>query len=353
MRSVAYSLLLQRAAEATGRVFTDLSVTDAGLLKGFFNTRLREAWEKWLWPDLMLDEMRNFRPTWAGSANGPADEYFYADANKYYQALKASFLQPPALAPNYVENSAFWAELTSSYSADTWIATSAYAPGAKVYYPFRQSFYQCHTAVPAGGGGILPTDTTNWGPLNPFERYVAYQQLNKTELGDVIAVYDKDPRIFLDARPLGWTEGVKGIDVYEPTVNTVWVHWRQKCPILRGATFNAAAIYDPGEQVYFSVTSSGGTINADFYDCLATTAAGESPGTTPAKWSKVALPYAFAEWLIHAAAADLLSKDGHDDWSGDEMTLATGALTAELDKQERQKGQVPPFEVGLRKSVYR
>jgi hypothetical protein len=131
----------------------------------------------------------------------------------------------------------------------------------------------------------------------------------------------------------------------------VWVEHRLRAPFLKGANFSATPTYAVDEQIYFSQTSNAGNVTANFYDCLTTTSAGESPVTAAAKWSLVQVPYIFGEWLIHAAAADMLSKDGKDDWSRDEMTLAQEALLKELDKLERQQGQERPFEMRIREAV--
>src|SRR5262245_64704374 len=98
MRTVAYNEILQKATEATGRIYADLSVQEAGLLKGFINTRLRHIWELKDWPDLVPVEERFFRADWssgttyAASAAGAAVEVFYPPAQKYYQSVKAANL---------------------------------------------------------------------------------------------------------------------------------------------------------------------------------------------------------------------------------------------------------------------
>ena len=344
MRSIPYTDILQKAAEASGRIYADLSREEAGLAKGFIGTRLKQIWEKWPWPDLMLVEERKFRPEWdAAKTYAAAEEAYFTPGRKYFQSLRAANTNhAPQTGVPLVENSAWWAECAAGYSGEDYSAAVAYAVGAKVYYPTTGRYYQAHTA----GTGNAPSDITHWGVLTPFNRYVAWEQPGFTKLGDVLEVFDRDPRVFDGALPLRWMESALGIEVLR-NVATAWLQWRKLTPFLKGATYDATKAYVSGEQVYYSQTSGAGNVVADFYDCIADAPAGQAP-TVTTYWAKVEIPFVFGEWLIHAAAADLLSKDGKDDWSGDEMNLATEMLLHELDKQERQKGQEPPLQVKQR-----
>lgn len=343
MRSIPYSDVLQKAAEATGRVFADLSREEAGLLRGFIGTRLKQIWEKWLWPDLMTSEERKFRAEWSSATTYAATtEVAYTPARKYYQSLRAANTNhAPATGATFVENSAWWAECAKAYEGPNYDSTKAYAVGDRVYYPDTDRHYQAHTA----GTGNAPTDTAHWGVLTPFNRYVAWEQPGLTKLGDVIEVWDRDPDIFENALAVPWKEAARGIEVFQ-SVFTVWPQWRKSSPFLKGNLFLANTAYVVGEQVYYSQALASGNKVADFYDCIADTT-NQLP-TDTAKWAKVEIPYAFGEWLIHAAAADLLAKDGKDDWSGDEMALAQECLWQELDKQQRQKRQEPALRVPQR-----
>lgn len=346
MRAIPYSDVLQKAAEASGRIFVDLSREEAGLLRGFIGTRLKQIWEKWLWPDLMMSEERKFRAEWSGGTTYAAGaEVAYTPARKYYQSLRGSNTNhAPATGATFVENSAWWAESDRSYSGANYDAAKAYAVGDRVYYPPTDRWYQAHTA----GTGNLPTNTSFWGVLTPLVRYVAYEQSGFTKLGDVIEVWDKDPEVFEGALGVPWREAARGIEVFQ-SLFSVWPQWRKLSPFLKGNLFIAATAYAVGEQVYYRQTLTSGNVVADFYDCIAATT-NEAP-TDTTKWAKVEIPFVFGEFLSHAAAADLLSKDGKDDWSGDEMALAQEMLLHELDKQQRQKGQEPALQVMQRQAV--
>lgn len=336
MRTIPYSDILQRATEATGRIYADLSKEEAGLLKGFTGTRLKQVWEKWPWPELVLVEKRAFRPNWDEAKTYAArEEVYFLEARKYYQSLRAANLaNEPATGDPLVENSAWWAECQKAYESAPFDNAKAYAVGDKVFYPKTGLSYQAHTA----GTGNLPTDADFWGALTPFVRYVAWEQPGKAALGDVLGVTASNPYTQLIEEPLAWRETDLGILVFT-SLPTVWVRFRQRPPFLKGNLFDATKEYAAGEQVYFAQTSAAGNVTGDFYEALEDVDAGDDPDSEPDQWRKVAIPYVFGEYLIHAAAADLLSKDGKDDWSGDEMALANELLLAELDKEERQKGQ--------------
>lgn len=359
MRTVPYSDVLQKATEATGRVFADLSVSEAGLFRGFLGTRLRGAWEMTEWPDLLRTEERKFRAEWDGTVTygapsaSSAVEVFYAPSQKYYQSLRGTNLNhaPATFAGNvWTENSAWWAESKTSYGGNDWAATTVYAVGTIVRRTTGtgadQRFYQCHTAHTSGAS----FDTTQFGILTDFDRYVAYEQTGLVKFGEVLAVLNRNPKIQQAPMRLKWRLSDNGVQVYD-SVPTCWLRYRLRAPFLKGANFQGTAAYAVDEQVYFSSTSAAGNVTANFYDCLATTVAAESPITAPAKWALVPIPYTFAEWLIHASAADMLSKDAKDDWSADEMILAQEAIQKELDKLERQQGQEPACDFRMREAI--
>lgn len=342
MRAIAYSDVLQKAAEASGRIFVDLSVQEAGLFRGFIGSRLRSAWEAMAWPDLTPAERRFYRPIWSSGNYAQGTELFYWPTKKYYRRIASNLATD---APEAVAGA--WAEALSSYAPADWDSTKAYVAGDQVFYPANGKTYQCWTAHT----NQTPTTTAYWGELVPFDRYVAYEQSGQVKLGDVLGVWDTNPRIFANAAPVSWRLSTNGVQVFD-TVPYVWVEHRVRAPFLKGANFSATAAYAVDEQIYFSQTSAAGNVTANFYDCLVATSAGDSPVSAAVKWSLVSVPYIFGEWLIHAAAADMLSKDGKDDWSRDEMTLAQEALLKELDKLERQQGQEAPFEVRVRQPVF-
>jgi hypothetical protein len=53
--------------------------------------------------------------------------------------------------------------------------------------------------------------------------------------------------------------------------------------------------------------------NGDFWVATESVAAGQSPGTHPAKWRKLAIPHQFREYLMAEAAALLMPGEGQHD----------------------------------------
>lgn len=53
--------------------------------------------------------------------------------------------------------------------------------------------------------------------------------------------------------------------------------------------------------------------DGDFWLCKSATAAGQSPTTTPAKWTKQEIPAAFRRYLVTASVAKILPGEGKTD----------------------------------------
>lgn len=63
-------------------------------------------------------------------------------------------------------------------------------------------------------------------------------------------------------------------------------------------------------QVYFE---SGGV--GDWYDCIAVTAAGESPATAPDKWRKISIPQCLEQPIVDLALAFIERGEAQSDKS--------------------------------------
>lgn len=183
-----------------------------------------------------------------------------------------------------------------------------------------------------------------WGLLTPFQRYVAYDQTDVngnalTPIGELFTATDKDPRITTKVCRLPFTLTQAGFAFTQLHHNFafVWLKYRLQRPLLTGDVFDATQVYTSGRQVYYAdpVTAVG-----NFYTCTATTTAGQSPATTPGKWTLVALPYLFAEYLVQGGYADWLTQDGQTDKAAAVEGMCEQLLEMEADKLQRQQGQV-------------
>lgn len=281
-------------------------------LRTSHHLRLAAAWQNQIWPFLNVrGEKRFFRDQYSLSSTYTAtNEVFYIGPRKHYQALTSvPTSQPPATqsGSSWTTNLTYWAESATVYSAAEYVSTATYTRGKQVFYTPTQRYYQLHAATSTGNA---PTDTTKWGVLTEFRRYVAYEQTGQTAFDHVFAIWDQDPGVRGDARRV---QGVKkGSIGYFVLQDLPWVYldYRARPSSLSGDAWDQLTAYASGDQVYFEGTTF--TYRGNFYTCTATTSAGQSPQTTPAKWTVVPIPFAFQDYLIHGAAADWLRPNTED-----------------------------------------
>jgi len=201
----------------------------------------------------------------------------------------------------------YWAVCEESYGASTYSRSTAYVVGDQVYYPPTDREYQCITAAAAG---FLPTNTTYFAPLTDFDRYVALEQTGETKIGDVVGVYDKSPIVWRNAKELDYVLTPDGIQVTSDS-DTVWVEFKAKAPALVGDTFSTSATYTANlDQVYYRSSSTPSSYPGNFYDCIVTTTAGQSPETTAASWRLIEIPRLFQRYIEQGAYADYLVSEG-------------------------------------------
>jgi hypothetical protein len=118
----------------------------------------------------------------------------------------------------------------------------------------------------------------------------------------------------------------------------VFVAFREPCPIFRGAVFDALAVYAAGDVVYYA--SGSGAYEGDYWECLATTTAGEDPADTPAKWNKLLFPLWLQTPVARKAFADYLRYGGQREDAQVEDESADDELFDEQLLQTSQQGQV-------------
>lgn len=336
MRTVDYSLILREAVDRFGDDYDTLQATEQTRFRGFFSKRLRKAYEEEWWPDLMRTEKRFFRDDYAAAtAYTAGTEVYLPDSDKYYQAVQATTGNAPATGSPLATNLQYWADSATSYSASNWASGKAYIRGDQVWYPQKNKFYQCHTAHTSSS--TLTPDATGgnnrWGALTEFDRYAGYNQTGKTSLDDVTVamVWDKNPKLYRDAKELDWFLSANGVQV-RSSVTKCWVEFRVRPPILKGDKFDAAKAYAIDEQIRFD--NSG---ISNFYDCLAATTAGESPVSAAAKWQIVQIPAFLHQYLVQGAYAEALKAEGLSDKADDENFVAEAILSEQVGKLRGQQ----------------
>ena len=336
LRTCNYVEVLNGSADLCGLDRDNLASVDFKQLRQAHDRRLQTAWEFDLWPELLRAEKRYYRDLYAtataytASTATSATEVYFPSSGKYYQNVKASTGVDPANAAGTV-NSTNWAESQTSYSASNFGTTTTYAVGDKVYYPTTDRYYVMHTV---GGGFPVPTTTTNWGILTEFDRYIAYSQTGKTAIGSVFEVADKGDRYTTRSQTDAWFLSENGIQINTPSAYA-WVTYRIRTVRLTGELFSATATYSVGNQVYYSATGTPG----NFYDCITSTSAGETPVSAPTKWSVTSIPLIFQRYLELGGYSDWLRNTGQIEKALQEEQVAMALLADQsqlLVGQQRQ-----------------
>lgn len=283
----------------------DEAKTDVKRFRDFHSNRLRTAWRFAPWPELTRVEQRQFRQDWAvGTTYAAGAERYYPVSQGYYVALRASTGEAPDDGDGNTNN-AYWARLDSNDAgaANEWVTGTVYAVGDRVVNLTDRLTYQCHTAHTAGAS----FDSTKFGEVPEFIRSLDYDQSWETnEIGDVLEVFDRNPRTNWNAQPVRYEVENDRIIVLDNDVVTVWVQYRQPVPRLFGDEYASGTAYTAGQQIYYSA----GAVRGDFYTVLETTTAGQTPESHASKFSKVSIPEVFGAYLKQGAFADYLPAEG-------------------------------------------
>lgn len=307
MLTSSYADVQTLAASEAGLDAPNLNSTEFAKFRTWISKRLRSGYEWGLWTDLLRWEKRYFRKLYVPATTYQyADEVYYPLTQKYYQAVLPGGFSgvTPSTALGVVQ-SQYWAETVPVFSESNWVSTHAYTVGDRVYYPVDDTFY---AGVDVSNAVTPGSDPTIWAPLIPFNRYVDYAQDLQTAIGTVIRVRTADERYSTNAQPVAWFPSDLGIQVQD-SVPFVHVRFRIRSPRLTGAAFDSTLVYTGGiSQIYYSDANTAG----NFYDCLTTTTAGQSPITAASKWDLVEIPDFLVEYLAAATVADFLRSDGQN-----------------------------------------
>lgn len=301
MRTVTYDSILRGSVELAGQTFPPLA-QDGLTWRGWIEKELQTAWEAELWPDLMRTEQRYLRGLYDAVVTYAAGaEIYYPTERKYYTAIRVSTGNAPT-------SLAYFSESKLGYSASDYSAAAAYVAGSQVYYPVTDLFYQAHTA----GTNHVPTNASFWGPLVPFVPVLAYEQTGQNVLGDVVGVWNKNPRVFTSAARIPYRLTDVGVSLWG-IVSSLWVEYRIRPRKFFGDVYDVLSTYDADDQVYLS---------PDFYTANTPADAGETPLTAPNGWDVVSIPEIFKAYVIHAAYVRWLRSDGQNDKAAQEGAIA-------------------------------
>src|SRR5947207_3328382 len=246
-RSVYESILRRHGLDPVGDAVTHDTLR---AVTEHINTRLSFAWHYWEWPQLTFMQNRAFRTVWTNAlqflkvnAEGVPDELYYATNGNYYRVLSTAPSDPP-------------------------IAT-------------------------------LPTNTTYFEQFTLVDRYILLDQVNQTPIGDVIAIYDNDPRLSVNrmAQKLPFRPTEREITLtWAGTSGTVWLVFKIVPSEFTAIPFVVGKTYALGDSIYHPA-------DGECYRALQAAPTGD-PTAQPAQWLKIPFPKIFARYVRAGAYGD-------------------------------------------------
>lgn len=342
MRTVTFKSVLYLAADIGGLDPEQLTAAEQRRVTRKINNRLEKAWAFDRWPELVPVELRAFRDRYsddtaysAPNATTPSETYFPA-TGRYYQALRATTGVPPEVlsGTDYVLNADTWALAEPSYSGELWQDGTAYAVGDTVRNPADWRFWRCHTAHTSAGA----LDDAFFGILTPFEPYVALAQPGETEIGEVLRLCQRDPRIYpQNPGVVRHRMGSKGAIPVGAPLTEVFVEFRRRRPVFDPTAWDENVDYIGDEVRYLASTG-------ECYLALDATS-GDDPSDSPAVWRKLDFPQVLADFTARAAGSDLLRDDGQNQKAAAEENEAYAKLAEARDIELEGQAQSESVQV--------
>jgi hypothetical protein len=333
MRRIAYKEVFRKIEALWTGVSDDTTTIDAAAINIHFNTWAAKFWESYFWPEWTIAEPRQFRASWASATtygaptSTAAVEVYHVRSGHYYQSLRAGNIGHEPEDTAGAANAAWWAQCAGAYSGNDWAASIAYAVGTIVRNPADNRYYQCVIAHTSSAS----FDATKFGILTPFRRSIDYEQSwEATPVGEVKAIWDKDPQIYFGT---ACEIGKKLADAIYVAgdQSVVWVEFRLRPPTWSGDPWDSATTYGLGDQVYDDASG-------DYYASLA---AGniDHAVSDAAYWSRIEMPYVLRDCVAQAVLSALLRVDEEFERANEELALANQFAAVEYTKISRQQGQ--------------
>jgi len=197
----------------------------------------------------------------------------------------------------------FWPEWTlieQRAYRDAHDSTASYLTDAEVYSADEDAYYVAAQDVP---GGTAITDTAYWTVLTDYKRYIAYEQTGKTKLGEVKAIWNKDPEQSSTAFEIAFVPSKLGFVVANDAPTQVFVQFRERPPQFSSTYWDATTQWAVDRLVYSQAAG-------ECYKALAVNT-NRPPETEPTFWQLVEFPYVLQTWVQWAAGqVDMLREDG-------------------------------------------
>ena len=199
MRTISFATLVTAISTRMGLdATTSPSSEKLAKIAEYVSSSVRSAWEIYPWPDAVVFEQRQFYPTWVTGTAYAANAVVLGSDGNYYYAKQANTSHDPVTD----SLNTYWA-LASSY-------------------------------VSTNGSGILFA--------------ISLDQIlggvTKTPIGEVINVWQSDPRTNRYSTPVNWmltndgiVVGQNGLSVYS-IPSTVWIEFTIRPPIYTSASYS-------------------------------------------------------------------------------------------------------------------
>ena len=233
---------------------------------------------------------------------------------------------------------AFWPEWTllerRQYKLD-WLVGTTYALDDERYNSTDDAYY---TSLQAANTGHQPDTSPTWWEISTnWERFIAYDQAGETEIGEVKAVYRKNPRINQKyPGEVGFEPKDNGILVSTLAPARPYIEFRLIPPTFTQETWLVGTTYALSKMVY-------NPTDDQYYNSLKAANTGNQPDTSPTWWEISTIPKLLQPFVELAAYADGLRGDGQAKKSKAELTDAYGELARIEDivfGQQRQSERV-------------
>ena len=395
MRTVPYSKFTANIASLIGIEQANLQSQELAILNTFFNKNMKYAWQQSNWIDLCpygeyvsANNLINFPNTFQNgvwsrnnlnvtpesipnpiSGETDAATVTTTGTNAY---IGQSFT-PVSLYQNY-----FGIWMRGSTNANVPIQVVRLSDGIVVatqtfalnntwqfcLLPFTPLDLSLHR-VQVGGSNSLSAGLTFYiWQAAAVDTYaitggiiIPYSQVGAPQIDIPITVWKDSPFNPQPARRVGYRLTDKGIKINDQATNFVitdnfvlttntsttpipvyYIYYRKQCPDFAAADYDATATYSLGDQVYYTYSNG----YKDFWQCVASTTAGQSPESNPEKWYLLQVPYMFLDYVVYSSYADWLTIEGQTGKSQVMKGIADEILTKELERQELQMGVTMP-----------
>lgn len=336
----------------------DLSPEFAAQWTSYVNTRIKQAWDYYDWPELMATQERAFRPIYRADQDWfTGDEVCYLpnfianvnsstgnSVNVYYRAV-SEVPQGSTYAPTTTLGANYWIPLNQAATFTDLVCTSGsnvvtsqtalFNAGDKgLQLSVSTGLFAVGTSISSvtnSTTAVLSNNALANSPVGgaPFsivgravglDKYVAYDQIGQQPIGEVYGAYNFNPRLrpWLTVPGLYFRPSEKGVDIAPFSGNSVYLWY--KIPYSQfTSTPWVAGIYFYGQSVYWT--------DGNCYQCGVHSTTTDPTDNT--SWFVIPLPTFIVNFVKTAAAGDAA------DDARVEATLlkeAEGYLNGEIDK---------------------